>query len=212
MIDQNRRYLFIKHFRNAGTISSFQQDFKIRTEAFHPFEYVKIAWETIRLGNYFVASGFEGKGCVKNLMKIHRCGITNHNLVIICANQLGHHAAKPVGQFPPPCVVPASDQILCPFLVQNFFHFLEYLFWSRTKGVSVKINHSFRKMKKTAVISKGVIPVKLLQFLKFHDGEIESEDGIVLDQLAFYSWFQSSNQFSIQRSINLILKEKTECQ
>ena len=42
--------------------------------------------------------------------------------------------------------------------------------------------------------------------------EIESEDGFVLDQLAFYSWFQSSNQFSIQRSINLILKEKTECQ
>ena len=59
---------------------------------------------------------------------------------------------------------------------------------------------------------EGVIPIKLLQFLKFHDGEIESEDGIVLDQLAFYSWFQSSNQFSIQRSINLILKEKTECQ
>ena len=149
---------------------------------------------------------------MKNLMKIHRCGITNHNLVIIRANQFGHHAAKPVGQFPPPCVVPASDQILCPFLEQNFFHFLEHIFWSRTKGVSVKINHFFRKMKKTAVISKGVIPVKLLQFLKFHDGEIESEDGIVLDQLAFYSWFQSSNQFSIQRSINLILKEKTKCQ
>ena len=67
-------------------------------------------------------------------------------------------------------------------------------------------------MKKTAVISKGVIPVKLMQLLKFHDSEIESEDGIVLDQLAFYSWFKSSNQFSIQRSINLILKEKTECQ
>ena len=45
MIDQNRRYLFIKHFRNVGTISSFQQDFKIRTEAFHSFEHIKIAWE-----------------------------------------------------------------------------------------------------------------------------------------------------------------------
>ena len=27
MIDQNRRYLFIKHFRDAGTVFSFQQDF-----------------------------------------------------------------------------------------------------------------------------------------------------------------------------------------
>ena len=53
---------------------------------------------------------------------------------------------------------------------------------------------------------------KALNKLHEYDGEIESEDGIVLDQLAFYSWFQSSNQFSIQRSINFILKEKTECQ
>ena len=71
MIDQNRRYLFIKHFWNAGPISSFQQDFKIRTEAFHSFENVQVARETMRLGNHFVTSGFEGKGCVKNLMKIH---------------------------------------------------------------------------------------------------------------------------------------------